>query len=152
MSYDYTNDLQHACRLLPKLEGALIQTILINVVEPEFNVVFLKTDVGDFQIHGKIGSEYLGIEECKSFPEVMNEDGYIICSYPPFAVFEGKRITQARQIGTVWNGHGFEFSFDGIHDKTMIIQSIYTGEKPEGYDDCLRLGIGTYAYSFSKST
>ena len=108
MSYDYTDDLQNACRLLPNLEGALVQTILINIVEPEFNVVFLDTDKGAYQIHGKVGGEYLGIENCSSFPEITNGDGYIICSYPPFSIFEGKRIVQARQIGTVWNGHGFE--------------------------------------------
>jgi hypothetical protein len=47
-------------------------------------------------------------------------------------------------IGEAWNGHGFEICFEGLLGKTMLVQSIYAGEKPEGFDDCIRLGTGNY--------
>jgi hypothetical protein len=53
---------------------------------------------------------------------------------------------QARSIGSAWNGHGFEFSFEGLPDRTMIVQSIDTGERPADFADCLRFGIGYYFY------
>lgn len=50
-----------------------------------------------------------------------------------------------RTIGSAWNGHGVELSFVGVPNKTVIVQSIYAGNKPTDQEDCLRLGIGSYA-------
>ena len=143
--YDYKADIQESCKLLPMIQGALVEKILINVVEPEYNVVYFLTDQGVFALQGEVGGEYLGIKRLDEPPEEINEDGYIICPYLPFIQFEGDRISQARQIGSAWNGHGFEFSFEKNLDKTMIVQSIYAGEKPSELEDCLRLGVAVYS-------
>jgi hypothetical protein len=143
--YDYQKSIEEACKLLPQLEGALVERILINVVEPEYNVVYLVTDKGTFALQGDIGGEHLGVVSVEHIPEVTEQDGYVVCPYPPFTQFEGHRISQARQIGTAWNGHGFELSFEGVFDRTMIVQSIYAGDKPVALEDCLRLGVAIYS-------
>ncbi len=148
MSYDYEQYIKESSSLLLKLEGATVLSVLINVVDPEFNVVYLETDKGIYSLQGEIGGEYLGVHELKELPETTSQDGYIICKYPPFEIFVGKRIIQARQIGTAWNGHGYEISFDGMFTQTMIVQSIYGGDKPHNLEDCLRLGVGNYENSW----
>lgn len=151
MSYDYEKDIKDACSLLEELEGTIILNILINVVDPEFNVVYLDTDKGAFSLQGEVGGEYLGVHRMNELPEITNQEGYIICKYPPFEIFEGRTISQARQIGSVWHGHGFEFTFLGVLTKTMIVQSIYCGAKPEALEDCLRLGVGNYENEWVKT-
>lgn len=151
VDYDYSNDVNAAVRLLDDLEGALVARILVNVVIPEFNVVYLITDRGCFALQGEIGGEYLGIHKLDDEPIEVKEDGYIISSYQPFSQFERRRIVAARTFGEVWNGHGFELSFEGIVDKTMLVQSIYSGEKPTELEDCLRLGIGHYALTMPET-
>jgi len=65
--------------------------------------------------------------------------------FRPFDLFSGRRVTQARMIGEAWNGHGFEFSFEGLPNRTMIVQSICTGaDREQELHDCLRLGVGYY--------
>ena len=144
MSYDYEQYTKESSILLSELEGAILISVLINVIDPEFNVVYLETDKGKYSLQGEVGGEYLGVHELKALPEITSQDGYIICKYPPFEIFIGRRIVQARQIGTAWNGHGYEISFDGMFTQTMIVQSIYCGVKPSKLEDCLRLGIGNY--------
>ena len=76
MSYDYEKDTKEACALLEVLEGAMVLSILINVVGPEFNVVYLETDKGVFSLQGEVGGEYLGVHRMSELPELTNEDGY----------------------------------------------------------------------------
>lgn len=151
MEYNYEEYVKESNILLPELEGALVETILINVVDPEFNVVYLETDKGIFALQGEIGGEYLGVHRLTELPQITNQDGYIICKYPPFNMFEGKTISQARQIGYAWHGHGYEFCFEGILTRTMIVQSIYCGSKPPDLEDCLRLGVGYYENEWKKT-
>ncbi|WP_139045639.1 hypothetical protein [Vibrio cidicii] len=149
--YDYEKDVKQACSLLNELEGALVISILVNVVEPEFNVVYLNTDKGVYALHGEVGGEYLGVRRLNELPDMTEQEGYIICKYPPFSMFEGRTISQARQVGSAWNGHGFEFTFDGVFSKSMLVQSIYCGTKPDELADCLRLGVGHYENTWSKT-
>jgi hypothetical protein len=144
MSYDYEEYTKESSSLLSELEEATLLSVLINVIDPEFNVVYLETDKGIYSLQGEVGGEYLGVHELEELPEITRQDGYIICKYPPFEIFLGKRIIQARQIGTAWNGHGYEISFGGMFIQTMIVQSIYCGDKPNDLEDCLRLGVGSY--------
>ncbi|MFD2177084.1 hypothetical protein [Veronia pacifica] len=144
MDKNYERYIEDACKLLGDLEGALLEQVLINTVQDEFNVVYLKTSKGNFCLHGESGGEYLGIRNLIEVPKLTNEDGYAISTYPPFQQFEGHEIVKVRQIGTAWNGHGFEFNFKGLHTISMLVQSVYCGSAPDNLDDCLRLGIGMY--------
>lgn len=144
MNSNYEQYIQEACILLKEIEGATLQQVLINTVQNEFNVVYLKTNNGVYCLQGEMGGEYLGIHSKSEMPEITNIDGFVICTYEPFKKFEGHEISQTRQIGTAWNGHGFEINFKGLHTTSMLIQSIYCGSYPEALDDCLRLGVGDY--------
>ena len=146
MEYNYPEDIKLALLIMPELKGALILGIRINIVVPEFNVVYLNTDRGVFAIQGHVGGEYLGIVKLDTFPEITYQDGYEVREYVPFQEFVGKIISQIRQVGEAWNGHGLELSFEGEFNRTMIVQSIYAGNRPDQYEDCLRLGIGVYQY------
>ena len=151
MEYEYDKYIKKSCQLLPTLEGAIVLQILVNIVEPEFNVVFLKTDKGVFSLQGEKGAEYLGVRKIDLMPELTNNQGYIICPHEPFECFLGGKIIQAHQIGEAWNGHGFEFCFENMPDITMIVQSIYTGDKPKEFEDCLRLGVGNYQFEYNRT-
>jgi hypothetical protein len=150
MEYQYEKHIEESCSLLAGLEGAIVAQILINIVDSEFNVVFLDTDKGVFSLQGEMGAEYLGIRRLDLMPKQTDDEGYIVCPYQPFEYFFGKEIIQIHQIGEAWNGHGFELCFDNEPEKTIIVQSIYTGDKPKNFDDCLRLGIGNYQFEYKK--
>ncbi len=150
MEKEYQNCLIRNEELLKELQGELLKGLLINIAIPEFNVVYLKTKTQNFSIYGQAGSEYIGIHKIEKWPEEESNETSVICKYPPFEIFLNHKIVAARQIGAIWNGHGFELSFEGIYDKTLIVQSIYTGEVPAGLGDCLRLGIGYYQNEWEK--
>ena len=151
MEYEYKKYIKESCKLLPELEGAMVSEILVNIVDPEFNAVFLKTDKGVFSLHGEMGSEYLGVRKLELMPEQTDDKGYRICPYETFECFVGKKIIQAHQIGEAWKGHGIELCFEKMPNKTMIVQSIYTGDKPEEFEDCLRLGVGNYQFEYNRT-
>lgn len=132
---------------MPDLEGKVLEQIRVNIVVPEFNVVFIQADAQVYALQGEIGSEILGITKVEKLPDLTEQDYYSIRSYPPYDRFLGKTIVQVRMIGAAWNGHGFEISFRELPGETMIIQSIYSGEKEKEFGDCLRLGIGTYEWN-----
>lgn len=144
-SYDYPRLIAEACKALSEVEGRLLVEVLVQVVDPEYNQVFLAFDDATYVIYGRSGSEYLGIERGEAPTDTMMEEGQIE-RYVPFTQFVGRRLAQARMIGEAWNGHGFEFTFDGVVNRSMLIQSIYSSPKPDGVEDCLRLGVGCYSY------
>ena len=145
--YDYAKLEAKAKAEVKLLEGRLLEKVLVHVVEPEFNLVIFVTDAGTWEVFGRVGSEVVGIRRAPAQPTEYGGEHERLGPYPPFSEFEGRRIAQARTIGEAWNGHGFEFTFDGLPNRTMLIQSIYSSPKSPELHDCLRLGIGTYASS-----
>ena len=142
-TYDYASMTAEAASKIAQLEGRVLLRFLVQIVPPEFNVAYLGLDVGVWCIQGRIGGEILQIIPVEEIP-VEKQEGVLVKSFEPFSIFLNRRIVQARSIGSAWNGHGFEFSFEGLLDRTMIVESIYTGEKAPGFEDCLRLGLGYY--------
>ena len=148
MSYNYPKLIEQKTKALKDIEGQKLEKVLVHVVEPEYNVLYLKFPIGWYSAQGEIGSEILGFCKSAEIPvEDNSNEGSYISSYKPFEIFIGKIVDSTRHIGNAWNGHGFEISFKELLDKTLIVQSIYSGQKPEGFEDCLRLGIGVYSYS-----
>ena len=82
----------------------------------------------------------------EQFKEETFNEGSCVCRLPILEQFVGFEVVEVRPIGEAWNGHGFEISFKGVPDKTLILQSIYTGSEPKGFDDCMRIGVGNYVY------
>jgi hypothetical protein len=144
--YNHVNIINKEYFKVKKLEGKTLSNFFAHIVGDQFNIAYLLIDTLVYPIHGLIGSEIIGIGETLEEISIINDKSKDIVEFPPFSTFYNKKICQIRMIGEAWNGHGFEFSFEDIYDKTMIIQSIYSGEKPEDYEDCLRLGIGCYYY------
>lgn len=144
--YDYESMVAEAAASLGLFEGRVLRQFLTQIIEPEFNVAYLVLDEGAFAIQGCIGGEVLEIVPVAVAPLEGVEENAVVKPFPPFSVFLGRRIIQARSVGSAWNGHGFEFSFEGLIDRTLIIQSIYAGDKPLHYEDCLRFGVGHYFF------
>jgi hypothetical protein len=145
--YDYDRLERAAAADVKALEGCFLREVLVHIVEPEFNVVFLVTDDGVWEVSGRVGSEVLGISRAPEHVERYSTEHASVNGYGPYEQFQGRRIVQARTIGEAWNGHGFEFTFEGLPHRSMLIQSIYSSPKPPDLEDCLRLGIGVYASS-----
>ena len=148
MEYDYPRLIRERSKDLAKIEGQILEKVLVHVVEPEYNALYLKFPDGWYQARGEIGSEILGFHK-SSEPPIEDKSCHQswIGGYKPFEVFIGKKVVSTRHIGDAWNGHGFEISFEELPEKTLIVQSIYTTPKPPGFEDCLRLGIGNYSYT-----
>ncbi|WP_420644849.1 hypothetical protein [Candidatus Leptofilum sp.] len=144
--YDYETIIKERCADLELVMGKVLQDAMVNVVDPEINVVYLKTEESWFEIHGEFGSEILGIHKIASEVLEKEEIGLRTSHIPRLDQFIGLTIARARQIGEAWNGHGFEFSFKELADKTLIVQSIYTGTEPKDFYDCLRIGVGDYVH------
>lgn len=143
--YDYPKIIARSKPNIEKLHGALVEEIVVQIVDPEFNVLFLKTDRGAFAMQGAIGSEIVEVVALESpFPEIATEEGMSVTRHPHFDRFISHRIESIREIGEAWNGHGYELSFSDIFDASMIVQSIYCSPKLEGLEDCLRLGVVSY--------
>jgi hypothetical protein len=147
--YDYESMITEAASALSQLEGRVLLRFLTHIIEPEFNVAYLVLDDGVFSIHGRIGGEVLQIVPVEEAPPEISELNATVKPFEPFSIFLNRRIIQARSIGSAWNGHGFEFSFEGLLDRTMIVQSIEVGTVPSNFADCLRFGIGYYVFDAS---
>lgn len=147
MEFDYPTLIARSAEFMVKLEGQVLLDIRVNVVVPEFNVVYLGLDNGVYAIQGQIGSEILGIIEIARLPDLTEQNSSKIRTHPFYNRFLGKRINQVRMIGGAWNGHGFELSFERLLGETMLIQSIYAGDSEKDFSDCLRLGIGHYEWN-----
>jgi len=148
MEYDYEKLIKEKCADLYEVKGEILESALANIVEPEINVVHLNIGGEWYSAHGEIGSEILGFHkrEEKVIEEKINEGSWV-GKLPILDQFIGHKIVEVRQIGEAWNGHGFEFSFDDIPNKTLILQSIYTGSEPKDFNDCMRIGVGNYVYA-----
>ncbi|MDF2485628.1 MAG: hypothetical protein K0R46_1796 [Herbinix sp.] len=130
------------------LKNKVLVDFFVDIVEPEINIAYLVFVDGIYAVSGAIGSEIITMIQTDSIHlQIENKQ---LKQFEPYSIFLNKKIIQVRNIGEEWNGHGFEISFEGMYDKTMILQSIYTGDNPEGYDDCIRLGVGQYYYSYDK--
>lgn len=146
-SYNYPELILKKTADLLKIVGLTLEKTLINYVADEFNVLYLKADGRWFAAQPEIGGEILGFHELGTSPtEGPTSDGSGIVNCAMFERFIGARVTAVRQMGEAWNGHGFELSFYGIVDHTLLVQSIHTGSEPEDYSDCLRLGVGSYVH------
>lgn len=142
---EYKNIVKIAKSKLSEITGKVLVDFLVDVVEPEFNVAYLIFTDSVYAVNGAMGSEVITIN--KTDYKHLNIENRDLRIFKPYLIFHNKKIIQVRSIGTEWNGHGFEISFEGIYDKSMIIQSIYAGDKPKEFEDCIRLGIGQYFYS-----
>ena len=154
--YNYPKVIAEASKLMPELQGATILDISVQVVTPEYNSLTIATDAGVFEFIPEIGGEIVGIHKIEKLPELgdYREHGDLLFKkghFQPFEAFIGKQIKHVRMIGEAWNGHGYEISFRGLYEKTMIIGSIYSGDTPKDFNDCLRLGIGTYYWDSEKN-
>jgi hypothetical protein len=129
---------------IKQLEGRVLREVRLQIIAPEINVVVLVTDDETFNIQGVIGGELLELVAA-SAREVQGPHAWYE-GLEPAAKLLGSRIVQARAIGEAWNGHGLELSFEGVSDTTLVVQSIYSGETPPEFNDCLRVGIATYQY------
>ena len=147
MDYDYPKLIAERSAALKEIEGQTLEKVLVQVVAPEFNGLYLQLTQGWYVASGEIGSEILGFHKMAEAPIVNRmSDLTWVGPFQPFDIFVGKKVALARHIGEAWNGHGFELSFEALPDKTMIVQSIYTGSQPKEFNDCIRLGIGQYYY------
>lgn len=144
--YDYGALVAAADTAIQSLAQRRLLRFFVQVVSHEFNVAYLVLEDGAVAVQGQVGGEVLGVFPLEELPvEGGVGDGISVISYPAFKPFEGRSIAKARTIGSAWNGHGFELSFVGMCEQTMLIQSIYAGPRPPDSDDCLRLGVGSYA-------
>jgi hypothetical protein len=146
--HDYARRESETLRDLKQLEGLRLTRVLVQIVAPEFNCIDLVFEEAAFEVCGQIGSEIIGIKKLPEIPRPSDTGHIQTVDFEPFSIFVGRLIVQARAIGSAWNGHGIELSFEGLPDRTMLIQSIYSGDKPAEYEDCLRLGIGTYWHTW----
>jgi hypothetical protein len=146
-SYNYPEIILKKTADLPKIVGLSLENALVNYVADEFNALYLKAGGRWFAAQPEIGGEILGFHEMGTSPqEGPTSDGSGIASCGLFERFMGAQVAAVRQMGEAWNGHGFELSFFGIVDHTLLVQSIHTGSEPEDYSDCLRLGVGSYVH------
>jgi len=145
-SHDYPAIIREHCKALPEVVGKILTQALVQIVEPEFNVFVLVFADSAYAISGRVGAEVIGIHRLDTPPEEGTSSPITVTKpFKMFDLFLGRRIAQARMIGEAWNGHGFEFSFEGLPNRTMIVQSIYAGaENEQELHDCLRLGVGCY--------
>jgi len=133
-------------RSIYALEGRLLREVVLQIVEPQINVVFLRFDGAMFAVQGDLGSELLTVFAHEGEPPSDIGPAAWYERFDAAEIFHGRLVKQVRPIGAVWNGHGIEISFSGITDRTLIIQSIYAGDRPNDFFDCLRIGIATYDY------
>lgn len=129
------------------LKGKKLKKALVDYAEPEFNILFLEFYDGTIlEFHGLEGSESIGMGISNS--NRIHELKESLIEYYPFSLFYNKEFLEMRIVGEKWNGYGVELSFSDQMEKTLLVQSIYSGTLPEGFVDCIRLGVGNYKYTF----
>lgn len=147
MDYDYESIIKENCVDLVSVKEKVIEAALAHIVTDEINAVHLSIGGTWYTVSGVMGSEVMGFAKRKEqFCEEQINEVSRVCRLPILEQFIGEEIVEVRQIGKASNGHGFELSFRGVPDRTLILQSIYTGAEPEDLVDCMRIGVGTYVY------
>jgi hypothetical protein len=128
------------------LEGRTLREVVLQIIEPEINMVFLRFEEAWYAVVGQLGSELLQVYRHDGEPPDDLGPSAWYERFDAAALFHGRMVQQARAIGAAWNGHGIEISFAGVLDRTLIIQSIYAGAVPTGFVDSLRVGIASYVH------
>lgn len=135
---------------LGKLDGRVLRDVLLQIIEPEVNVVVLVFEDAVFSVQGQIGGELLDlVESAPPTAESLGPNAWYE-SFEPAVRFRGKAVAQVRAVGGAWNGHGLELSFAGCPGHTLIITSICSGTAPEGFNDCLKVGVADYRYEYRR--
>ncbi|MCD8213334.1 MAG: hypothetical protein LUC34_04725 [Campylobacter sp.] len=124
------------------LSGKILRKVLAQAVADEINQIYILADESWFVISPLIGGEILGIFDC----DEPCEREFELKKLPVLSCFEGLKIHAVDELGKAWAGFGYEISFEDIFDKTLIVGSIYGGNKPSEFEDCLRVGVASYVY------
>jgi len=135
---------------LSRFDGRVLRDVLLQIVEPEVNVVVLVFEDAVFSVQGQIGGELLKVVEA---PPPSTESLGPNAWYQPFEPaiqFRGKAVAQVRAVGEAWNGHGLEISFADCPRHTLIITSIDSRGAPEAFRDCLKVGVAEYTYEYRR--
>ena len=147
MEYDYEKVIKDNTEDLSLVKGKTLEAALANIVGGELNVIHLLFEDIWFSANGLLGSEILEFHRREEkFEKVEFNKENCVIDLPVLNQFIGMEVVEIRQIGTAWNGHGFDFSFKNIPEISILIQSIYTGSEPEDFSDCMRVGVGNYIY------
>ena len=137
-------------RSIRALNGRRLREVVLQIIEPEINLVFLRFEDALYALYPWRGGELLRfVAWDKEIPTELGPGAW----YQPFdhaAVFHGCSVKQVRAIGGAFNGHGIEISFADALEQTLIIQSIESGDVPRGFGDCLRVGIADYTYCYER--
>ena len=144
--YDYKTLEEQFRNSVGQLEGKVLDQVLLQIVEPEINLVALLFEDAAFCLQGAIGGEVLRLVNGE--PPTIDESSSFI-RYIPFAPakkFLGSSISQVRTIGSAWNGHGVEISFESHPAHTLVVQSIHSSPVPVDFSDCLRISVVEYIY------
>lgn len=120
----------------------ILESSFVDIVGNEINQIFLQIGGEWFVIMPKKGGEI--VDFCPSDDPITLD--LELTRLPIITQFEGLSIATIEKMGNEWEGSGFQISFNELFDKGLIIQSIYSGTKPDGFDDCLRIGVANYIY------
>lgn len=148
-SSDFSRAIAKNTADLPTIIGHRLERVIVFYLSAEFNSLWLQTDCLWFTAHPQEGGDIMGFYRAPEGPPPAED--YVwpngcrdVRMYDDFI---GHRVASTRQMGGGNNGHGFELSFEGVLDRTILIQSIDVAPRPERFWDCMRFGIGRYVYS-----
>lgn len=135
---------------LRAMEGRRLLEVLLQIVEPQINVVFLCFEDARYAVYPWRGGEFVRLVPWdRELPADLGPAAWYQ-GYEAAAPFHGSTVNQGRALGAAWNGHGIEISFAEHFDRTLTIQSMEVRTTLEGFLDCLRIGITCYSYDFTR--
>ena len=152
MTYEYKQMIEDHCIDFESLKGHRIYKLFANICVDEINIVYLNINKQWYAINGLIGSEIMAFMLLDKEIKETYEESSCTCPLPILEQFKGLKIVNIREMGEAWNGHGFELSFENEPNKTLILQSIYTGADPTDFGDCIKIGVGNYVYDIPMPT
>lgn len=148
--YQYRERETQFRKQLGRLNGRVLRDVLLQIIEPEINIVVLVFEDAVFSVQGQIGGELLNVIEAPPPATESLGPRAWYQAFEPAAQFRGKAVAQVRAVGEAWNGHGLEVSFAKYQAHTLIITSIDSGNAPEGFNDCLKVGVADYSYEYRR--